>query len=78
MSCASVKNAVAASEGWKGGSSSKYYTVKSCFDKFGYLSFLYIYLFRIIKYSGVPLPALHSNSDQTFQNISKCHGRMLC
>ena len=35
------------------------------------------YLFCIIKYSGDPLPALYSNSDYIFQNISKCHGRML-
>ena len=33
---------------------------KGCFDSFGYLSFLPL---CIIEYSGIPLPALHSNSD---------------
>ena len=43
--------------------------------QFGYLSFLPL---LHLKYSGVPLPALHSNSNYIFQNISKCHRRMLC
>jgi len=50
---------------------------KVVLTQFGYLSFLPL-RHQLFKHSGVPLPALHSNSDQIFQNISRCHGRMLC
>ena len=48
--------------------------------QFGYLTFLLSAC--IVKHSGVSLPALDStqikNLNLAFQNIGKCHGRILC
>jgi len=48
---------------------------KVAFTQFGYLSFLYS---SASLTTGVPLTVCTFQQQLDFQNINKCHGRVLC